>query len=66
MTNIDSSVYYGSLLVSPDGSMYLYHAPLTGYSQPPYGALILGLTDGSASWSLVEFADAKDFQWPNK
>ena len=59
-------VYYGELSLSPDGSMYLYQAPLIDYPKPPYGALILGMTDGSASWSLLEFADAKDFQWSSQ
>jgi hypothetical protein len=46
--------------------MYLYYAPLSDYQGPPYKALILGLTDGSASWNLEEFADATDFQWSSK
>lgn len=43
------NVYYRDVTVSPDGSIYLYHAPLTGYVKPPYRVLFLGLTDGRVS-----------------
>lgn len=55
---------YGSLLASPDGSMFIYQVPAGESAGPPYSALLLGKTDGSALWDLMPLAgDATDFWW---
>ena len=48
--NQDGYVQYGSLQVSPDGSMYVYHVP---YASVPYAVVLLGTTDGNALWDLL-------------
>lgn len=48
--NTDGPVYYGSLQVSPDGSMFVYHVPSASV---PYAVVLLGTTNGDALWDLL-------------
>jgi hypothetical protein len=55
--------FYSHVLWSPDGSQFLYRAPLSEQA-PPYSALLLGASDGSRLLDLAPvLSDAKDFFW---